>query len=130
FGGIDPAALLASFVSLLTMTVGLGSACMLMSVWARTALEATVCSYVIAGAYGLGTTACIFPPIFTGLDGGVWMMLAIGTSANILITLVCVGLATAELRVRAVPPGRPRTPDSAAPSPTRKRELAPLVRAA
>src|SRR5205823_3745540 len=42
---------------------------------------------------------------------------------------VCVGIATRELRVRAVPPERPRTPDSAAPS-VMRRELAPLVRAA
>jgi ABC-type transport system involved in multi-copper enzyme maturation permease subunit len=129
FGGIDPVGLLASYAGLLTMTIGVGSACMLMSVWARTALEATVCSYVIAAVYGFVATCVVFPPIF-GLDSGIPILLTVGTTGNLLIGLTCVALATRELRVRAFPPERPRTPDTAAPSPRRELEYAPLVRAA
>src|SRR5438067_2198943 len=100
FGGIDPVGLLASYVGLLSMTIGVGSVCMLMSVWARTALEATVCSYFLAFFYGFLTTCLIFPPIFS-FDSGVPIMLAIGATGNLVISLVCVGLATRELRVRA-----------------------------
>jgi ABC-type transport system involved in multi-copper enzyme maturation permease subunit len=129
FGGIDPVGLLASYVGLLTMTIAVGSVCMLMSVWARTALEATVCSYFVAGFYGFFSTGCIFPPIFS-VDHGVPMLLMMGTIGHVFVSLACVGAATRELRARAVPPERSRTPDSAAPLPKRKPELAPLVRAA
>jgi len=129
FGGIDPVGLLASYLGLLTMTIGVGSVCMLMSVWARTALEATVCSYVVAAVYGGMSTSCIFMPIFT-FDPGVPIMLGLGTMGHLVVALTCLVTATRELRVRAVPPERPRTPDSAAPLLRQKPEMAPLVRAA
>src|SRR5262245_16520478 len=129
FGGIDPVGLLTSYVGLLTMTVAVGCVCMLMSVWARTALEATVCSYIVAAVYGGLSTSCIFMPIFA-LDAGVPMLLMMGTTGHLLVAVTCITIATRELRARAVPPERPRTPDSAAPLPRRKPELAPLVRAA
>src|SRR5262249_20751631 len=97
FGGIDPVGLLASYAGLLTTTIGVGSVCMLMSVWARTALEATVCSYFLAAFYGFLTTCLIFPPIFA-FDTGVPIMLAMGATVNLVVSLLCVGLATRELR--------------------------------
>jgi hypothetical protein len=108
---------------------------MLMSVWARTAVEATLSSYFLGIGY-VSACGCMLGPVW-GPGVGMMAVVGVGATINLVVSALCVAVAVRELRVRAVPWYRPPPLPDPFPRPPRlettrrgrppRRELPPLV---